>query len=294
RYQAVKINDKLSTFCLVKSGIPQGSCCGPLFFLIFIDELTKLVQNCEICLFADDCKIFYCYDKLDSLILLQEDLDREIVHKTSKSINIMLRSFKTKSISFLVKMYKTFIRPILDYNSICYSPKSKKLIDLMEGVQKYFLRRITNYECGSYNQKLLNIKIDSLRIRRLKFDLIFAYKSKIPKIQINDKIIIDDYELATLFNNHFSDIFVDDNNDEMNFINDDNIKCILNVIDFDVSDIFEILNNLEPKTSCGPDSLPQIIFKKCSTSLSLPLFLIFKEILSNGVNPKLWKQSIVS
>ena len=63
RYQRVVLNGQTSSWELVKSGVPQGSVLGPLFFLIYINDLPdNLEPNCKI--FADDTSLFYkVFDK---------------------------------------------------------------------------------------------------------------------------------------------------------------------------------------------------------------------------------------
>ena len=63
RYQRVVLNGQTSSWELVKSGVPQGSVLGPLFFLIYINDLPdNLESNCKI--FADDTSLFYkIFDK---------------------------------------------------------------------------------------------------------------------------------------------------------------------------------------------------------------------------------------
>ena len=63
RYQRVVLNGQTSSWELLKFGLPQGSVLGPLFFLIYINDLPdNLESNCKI--FADDTSLLYkAFDK---------------------------------------------------------------------------------------------------------------------------------------------------------------------------------------------------------------------------------------
>ena len=76
RKQCVRVDDKLSNWITVISGIPQGSVLGPILFVIFINDMPKMVKSmCQ--LFADDAKIFRSVHLRDetSNLMIQEDLE---------------------------------------------------------------------------------------------------------------------------------------------------------------------------------------------------------------------------
>uniref|UniRef100_A0A0N4UM48 Reverse transcriptase domain-containing protein n=1 Tax=Dracunculus medinensis TaxID=318479 RepID=A0A0N4UM48_DRAME len=76
RYQAVYVNNTLSDMIPAKSIVPQGNCIAPLLFLLYINDITTVVINSTIYLYANDCKIYYSHGRTDSLSPLQEDLNR--------------------------------------------------------------------------------------------------------------------------------------------------------------------------------------------------------------------------
>ena len=73
-------------------------------------------------------------------------------------------------------MFKIYVRPILEYNSSCWSPFLLKDIDLIEGIQRSFTRRIPGFSNYSYNERLQLCGLESLKLRRIKEDMILIYK----------------------------------------------------------------------------------------------------------------------
>ncbi len=95
-------------------------------------------------------------------------------------VNLIFLAFYSRKPSFLVHMFKTFVRPVLEYASPIWSPYLKKDIDLLERVQKYFTRRIPGLT-GDYFERLQTLKLkgaelEVLELRRLELDLIITYK----------------------------------------------------------------------------------------------------------------------
>jgi len=57
RKQRVVIGYDTSSWCDVKSGVPQGSILGPILFAIYVNNLPQVVDSL-IALFADDTKLY--------------------------------------------------------------------------------------------------------------------------------------------------------------------------------------------------------------------------------------------
>ena len=78
RYQTVVVNGESSQPAPVISGVPQGSVLGPLLFLIYINDLTKisLTDGSKLTLYADDVLWFGLINSSEDFVALQDDIDR--------------------------------------------------------------------------------------------------------------------------------------------------------------------------------------------------------------------------
>ena len=88
----------------VTSGVPQGSVLGPTLFLIFVNELSSLVES-RIKMFADDCKLYrpigdyrrsVAPTGLQDLYELEKWTDQWLVKFTSSKCNVMHIGTKKK------------------------------------------------------------------------------------------------------------------------------------------------------------------------------------------------------
>ena len=73
------------------------------------------------------------------------------------------------------------------------------------------------------------------------------------------------------------------------YSNDDNDETYLKDIPFTRKDIKDAMDEIPLTASAGPDRFPAILLKKCSDSLSEPLFLLWQKSLSNGKVPSVLK-----
>ena len=101
----VRVNHTCSDSSLdgqINSGVPQGSILGPLLFLIYINDLSELVKNCRLYIYADDCSLFlpvdYNQDTRESTSKLQDDLNR--LSDWSKLWKLDFKAEKCKEVIF--------------------------------------------------------------------------------------------------------------------------------------------------------------------------------------------------
>ena len=76
RQQRVLANETFFPFLPVSQGVPQGSVLGPLFYIIYANDISRIVKNCGIALYADDT-VLYTVNKNfhTSITLMQDDID---------------------------------------------------------------------------------------------------------------------------------------------------------------------------------------------------------------------------
>jgi len=69
------------------------------------------------------------------------------------------------------------VRPLLDYYSPVWAPVYKTDINLIERVQRRFIKRLLGLNDISYHDRLVILdNADTLEIRRVKMDLIMLFK----------------------------------------------------------------------------------------------------------------------
>ena len=75
RLQYVSINNYKSGLLQVKSGVPQGSILGPLLFIIYVNDLSSVINNSHILGYADDTKCYkHMVTQFDQQFLLSLSL----------------------------------------------------------------------------------------------------------------------------------------------------------------------------------------------------------------------------
>ena len=76
----------------------------------------------------------------------------------------------------MVPLFKSLVRPILEYANSVWSNNSRKNIDSIEHVQRFFTKCIVEVKDLSYEERLIFLNLPSLEFRRFRGDLIETYK----------------------------------------------------------------------------------------------------------------------
>ena len=75
RRQRVVVDEEVSSWKSVLSGVLQGSVLGPILFLVYINDLEEGVTG-KILKFADDTKLFRKVKEIGDNFFLQDDIDK--------------------------------------------------------------------------------------------------------------------------------------------------------------------------------------------------------------------------
>jgi hypothetical protein len=108
-----------------------------------------------------------------------------IVAKAHQRACCILRCFLTRDVDVLLRAFKVYVRPLVEFNCVVWSPHLLKHIDLIENVQRRFTKRLHGMRDLSYGERLRVLHLASLEMRRLHQDLIFCYKIVFGLVDLN-------------------------------------------------------------------------------------------------------------
>jgi hypothetical protein len=96
--------------------------------------------------------------------------------KGNKILGMIKRTFECRSKSVIVNLYKSLVRPHLEYCIQAWRPHYKKDIDVLEKVQRRATRMIEG--CGEmdYEKRLKYARLTTLETRRERADMLEVYK----------------------------------------------------------------------------------------------------------------------
>ena len=98
------------------------------------------------------------------------------VNRANRLVGLIKRAFSYLDEETLLVLYKTLIRPILDYGNLIWFPTLKKDIRAIENVQRRVTKILPELANLSYEERLQRLSLTTLLYRRNRMDMIQVFK----------------------------------------------------------------------------------------------------------------------
>ena len=107
RQQYVQFKDSLSSFSMIKTGVPQGSILGPLLFIIYMNDIAKVTDKFHFTIYADDTTLIspictFSINNVKDYVTISQNINSELKVITDwLALNkLSLNAKKTKMMVF--------------------------------------------------------------------------------------------------------------------------------------------------------------------------------------------------
>src|SRR6218665_2928471 len=100
----------------------------------------------------------------------------EASKKANSTLGMIRRTIVTRDKDTILRLYKSLVRPQLEYCFQVWSPYLKQDMEKLEKEQRRATKMIQGYKYLSYEEKLIRCGLTTLEKRRIRGDLIEAYK----------------------------------------------------------------------------------------------------------------------
>ena len=100
----------------------------------------------------------------------------EVCSKANRIANYILRGTICRSSDFMIQVFITHIRPIIDFGSVVWNTGYIGDLRMLEQVQRRWTKKINGFANFSYSDRLSRLNLYSIKGRLLRADLIQVWK----------------------------------------------------------------------------------------------------------------------
>ena len=150
----------------------------------------QISQNLRVPYRLGDSIIKFAFQENDLGVLLTTNLDSgahvsKIIIKANAVLGVLKRTFLHADDELLLLLYKSLVRPLLEYAVQVWCPSKQKDIKRIEAVQRRATRLLRGCRGLEYEDRLRYAGITSLDMRRQRGDQILMYRIMTNKIDID-------------------------------------------------------------------------------------------------------------
>ena len=132
-----------------------------------LNDQTSKIDECDT---EKDLGIHF-----DPLLKFDIHIEKKI-NKANQVLGLIKRSFSYLQKDIFVKLYKSMVRPHLEYGNCVWHPNLKRQSIAIEKVQRRATKIVKACKKMTYEERLQFLKLPSLKGRRIRGDLIQVYK----------------------------------------------------------------------------------------------------------------------
>ena len=144
----------------------------------------------------------------------------------------------------------------------------------------------------------LERKVMRCRKTNPKFFYAFINSSKKSRGKIgplkreNGEAVTDPREMAQMLNCQYASVFT--RSEEDNDANEVNSEVLLEDIDITPELTAAAIDKLNEQSASGPDGIPARVLKELKDEIKIPLSILFRQSMDNGIIPEEWRDAVVT
>ena len=175
------------------------------------------------------------------------------------------------------------------YNRMINSPTSDVIRSRYKCISN-LVRSQTRKDTENYVSTLSKSYFDSPKIFWRWLNSFKGSRSPIPPLLHHDSYVTEDSHKAEAFNAYFSSVFTVDDGSEISTLRNSLSFClsIIQLIEFNVEEVYNELKSLNCSKACGPDLIPARLLKLSAEFIAPSLIQLFQLSYSSGKLPLEW------